>query len=444
MNRKVFSFVTAVVALMFALSALPATTPAHAAAADCTGGVWFATSGYGVGCITNDGIASFSQENSDIGSNFINDIAVCDNATYLVYGGGMNIVEGDKWSKVEAEFFTPNAIACDGKGGVWVAHYEGLSHYDGKSWTKIEATKLGTGENVSLVNDVAVDKDGTAWVVTSNSVAAVKSADDIKFWEDGKGFDDKLFFERVVVDSEGKVYAVHGSGVEVFDGKDWKNQKLDFITVQSAMLDKDSNLWIGTFSDGISMGKDGKWSTIKHDDGLSSDRVNALAQDDQGRVWAGTEYGLSVLDGDKWTAYFMNNSDLPDNDIKSITVAGKGPDKLPATVEKKPGSISGSVVDEKDPVADNPVELCSMSIGFSFTGKTPCEDNPYSELVNTDSDGNFTFKDIPVGRYSLITKGKEDKWVFPSNEFGGELKVEVKEGEETKLDNPININVKKD
>jgi signal transduction histidine kinase/ligand-binding sensor domain-containing protein len=60
----------------------------------------------------------------------------------------------------------------------------------------------------------------------------------------------------------------------------------------SLLRDRDGGLWIGTTDHGLIHSYKGKTSVFTHEDGLSSDHVNALFEDREGTIWAGTSDGL--------------------------------------------------------------------------------------------------------------------------------------------------------
>jgi streptogramin lyase len=58
---------------------------------------------------------------------------------------------------------------------------------------------------------------------------------------------------------------------------------------------------------------------------LSSDKVNAIREDQHGRLWVGTQNGLNLLDRNSGTAtIFTKDEGLPDNAIESILEDRRG------------------------------------------------------------------------------------------------------------------------
>jgi ligand-binding sensor domain-containing protein len=445
--KRVSTFTTVLVLLLMSVIAFVPTqgTAALPQAASCSPdeGVWIGTFGFGLNCLDEAGWHAFIQGKGSVGNNLVKTVVVCpDKRVWAAHALGLSVYDGKAWTEVKTvDFASAETLACGADGNIWMAHFKGLSRYDGKAWTKIEAEKLGTGKNVSLVKDVAVAADGKVWVMTSNSVAMV-DGENITIHENGKGFDKEIFFDALAVDSKGTVWAAHSQGVFTFDGKAWTDQKVASVSqAQAIVIDAKDQVWIGTYAKGISLfdGKD--WKTFDRKGGaLSSDQVRSLAVDGQGRVWAGTDYGLDVFDGTAWKTYFMHNSDLLDNSVYGIAILGNGP-KLPDPKEKKPGTVTGIIENGTDPVKGTQVELCGEAIGILFRGATPCEGQAYSQLATTDDKGMFTFKDVPVGRYTIVVQGvdAEKKWIRFS---GLDAKFEVKEGAATDLKDIDISNVK--
>jgi signal transduction histidine kinase/ligand-binding sensor domain-containing protein len=64
------------------------------------------------------------------------------------------------------------------------------------------------------------------------------------------------------------------------------------LTAKGVLRDRNGGLWIGTTAHGIVHSYQGRTSTFNHNDGLSSDEVNALFEDREGTIWIGTSDGL--------------------------------------------------------------------------------------------------------------------------------------------------------
>jgi hypothetical protein len=106
----------------------------------------------------------------------------------------------------------------------------------------------------------------------------------------------------------------------------------------------------------------------------------------------------------------MSNSPLLDDEIFSLAVAGDGP-RLPARQEKSPGTLTGRIVKNGDPLTGRSVQECVEFVGMIFTGKTPCDDQAFFRTVKTGSDGTFTFAGLPVSKYALTFQNADGKWL---------------------------------
>jgi signal transduction histidine kinase/ligand-binding sensor domain-containing protein/CheY-like chemotaxis protein len=60
------------------------------------------------------------------------------------------------------------------------------------------------------------------------------------------------------------------------------------------------------------------------DNGLPSQRINAIAQTADGYIWFGTYSGLARFDGVRFTVYYPNNSPLPRGEILALKAASDG------------------------------------------------------------------------------------------------------------------------
>jgi ligand-binding sensor domain-containing protein len=56
--------------------------------------------------------------------------------------------------------------------------------------------------------------------------------------------------------------------------------------------DRDGNVWMGTFGQGLLRLRHGRVERFTRRDGLSSDMINALSEDREGDLWVGTARGI--------------------------------------------------------------------------------------------------------------------------------------------------------
>jgi hypothetical protein len=275
-------------------------------------------------------------------------------------------------------------------------------------------------------NDIVTGSNGV-WATTTSSIVHFVVSN-VEIFENGKGLDQNYTFSDITVNGDGQPIALYTDGILTYDGTNWSSNQTPISVLEGVMVDGSGRVWVGSFSDGVAVLDGGNWTVYNTDSGLTSNNINALAADAQGRIWVGTEWGLNVLDGDQWSVYQMGNSDLLDNNIQQLSLIGDGP-ALPATVEKQPGSITGVLVNGRDPQPNLQVELCTSSVGGVFYGATPCEGQTGQMLTTTNDKGEFTFEGVPVGRYDL-TFETPDGWIYF---IGADSKVEVTEGAQNDL-----------
>ncbi|WP_115462169.1 adenylate/guanylate cyclase domain-containing protein [Winogradskyella aurantiaca] len=171
--------------------------------------------------------------------------------------------------EVEAEFSTVfqnysteegvavDLISCsfaDSKGNLWFGTFvAGLSKYNGKVFTRY-TTSHGLIDNE--ISQISEDQQGNIWIATSKGVS--------KF--DGAGF--------TTVYNESKVTHI--------------------------LQDRDGTFWFSTYKGLVHHTNNGNTLYTKNN-GLSSNRVHTLIQNESGELFIANENGISIYDGEKFT-----------------------------------------------------------------------------------------------------------------------------------------------
>lgn len=114
----------------------------------------------------------------------------------------------------------------------------------------------------------------------------------------------------VAADESGLVWVGTKDGAAVYDGRSWRVVPMppgcpsNYVT---CILPADSSdVWFGTGGGGVARRRpDSTWQTFGEADGLPSSRIRTIERivgaDGRATIWAGTEGGLAVLSGDRWS-----------------------------------------------------------------------------------------------------------------------------------------------
>jgi len=397
--------------------------------------------GSGVTCIENNEWVTYSKDGAGLGSDLVKDMAVCPGGELLVlHALGLDLFDGAQWRNYGQGWGYGNAkaIACAAGNDFWVAHYQGVSRFHDGTWQTypVKETLSTDPEAYELVDDIAIAPDGAVWVVLANGIA-VFAEGKWTAYEEGAGFSDKYFFERIAFDSRGDPWVISGSGLHHYKGLSWKFHPSQdfFLTPQSIAVDHQDRVWIGTLSGGLLLYENQSWLTFTpRNSALASYNVNTLAVDAAGRVWVGTAWGLHIADGDTWTTYHMSNSDLPDDNVVAIVVAGAEA-ALPAAQQKAPGALTGRLVTpDGAPLAETPVEVCVETIYGSRWRSTPCEEHPYMRNAVSNAGGDFTIEDLPAGFYNLAIQTGDTWLLYSSRSSGSSERFLIPAGETVDLE----------
>ena len=220
----------------------------------------------------------------------------------------------------------PNSIVRtikqDRKGTIWIASWEGIFKYDGKSFTNVT-------RNVSSARFFSVleDRKGNFWFASVGSGV---------YYYNGKSFKnyttkDGLANDRVTniyEDKTGIIWFGSEGGASSYDGKSFQNFKMSKASpvtegdsvhssayqhplpenswmhndVNAIIEDKTGKFWFATR--GHTFTYDGKtFTTITNKDGKPFTNVRSIIKDKKGDLWLGGADGLWHYDGKTFTNF---------------------------------------------------------------------------------------------------------------------------------------------
>jgi len=248
------------------------------------------------------------------------------------------------------------ALSFDKQKNLWLGtNGGGMLKYDGKKWVSYDK---GSGLVDEYVWSILFDPDGTQWIGTWYGVNKVsRSKWDTYTIKDGVANE---WVYVILSDRNGSKWFGTEGGVNRFDGRQWQTwthkdglgadqaliekelgHKVTILPsgqrhqghkiqegvynpdyVVCGLIDKQDNKWFGTWGGGLSR-FDGKfWKTYTMSDGLAGNTVHAIAMDQRGIFWIGTNKGVSRFDGKNFKNFGVRDG-LFAIPVYSITI---GPD----------------------------------------------------------------------------------------------------------------------
>ncbi|HEY2581093.1 MAG TPA: two-component regulator propeller domain-containing protein [Mucilaginibacter sp.] len=197
---------------------------------------------------------------------------------------------------------TVRTIKQDRKGNIWIAAFDGVFRYDGKSFTNV-TSKVSSARFFSLLED----RKGNFWFGSIGSGI---------YYYDGKSF--RNFTTRdglandgvtdIYEDKIGNIWFATGAGASRYDGKSFRN-----FTTKGGLSNNDTNwiiedktgrFWFGTRGDACVY--DGKTFTTLTHDGKPFTNVRSIIEDKKGNIWLGGSDGLWRYDGHTFTNFTKN------------------------------------------------------------------------------------------------------------------------------------------
>ena len=207
-------------------------------------------------------------------------------------------------------------IIQDRNGNIWIASWDGIFKYDGKSFTNI-TRKVSSARFFSVLED----SKGNFWFcsigsgvyyydgksfrnfttnagLAGNSVSCIYEDKTGNIWfgtEDGASRYDGKVFRNFKMKEEFTHNTTDSVHVSVVDNELWRHND-----VNSIIEDKTGKFWFGTR--GYAFVYDGKiFTTVINKDGRPFTNVRSIIEDRKGNIWLGGNDGLWRYDGNTFT-----------------------------------------------------------------------------------------------------------------------------------------------
>lgn len=217
----------------------------------------------------------------------------------------------------------------DADGVLWVGSANGLNRWNGTSFAKVDDPRLtgilsieqsrdralwfGTSKGVyrvsggkttafttaeglsnNTIRAIHEDRRGDVWIATDFGVNRIRPDGRIESFagRSGLGTD---YAMAIAESPDGRLWFATGAGLAEFDGQSFHLHSAPHDLPSNRLFalaaDSDGTIWVTTDGDGLVRYRNGKGTAITTQDGLASDKILSLVDDQKGNLWFGTVRG---------------------------------------------------------------------------------------------------------------------------------------------------------
>lgn len=291
--------------------------------------IWFGSYNKGVSVIDNNisRIESYKQNVNTVPGLLNNDVRgfaeTKDGKIWIATdGGGIcrfnlqkrsfdKVIQGNKGA-FRLTNNSEQSILSDKNNNLWIGSWGGGVDLLTSEGEFVQNFKLGTNQGTgnNRVRTLLEDKKGNIWAGTNGSGLFIysKISNQFEALEYENMLNQKSFINAMVADKRNNIWIGIQDGLvkltyNLQDNK-LEAQKitrniadLNNQTIVSLFIDSKENLWVGTAYRGLMMldlnGK--KHNIIKKENGLASDKVIGILEDNSGNIWLSTNAGISKI-----------------------------------------------------------------------------------------------------------------------------------------------------
>lgn len=276
---------------------------------------------------------------------------------------------------------------------IWVGDYEGNVSYIKEG--KILEISQNTVDNTGMIIDIFEDANLNVWVITMNGLFIIKDFHLLPFPNAINHLNADILCHYV--DHEGKIWlATNEQGIFLLD-KNSGEIRIDTIPknkVRSIIQDRNRNYWFASQEEGVSFFNGIQFVNITSENGLSSNTILSLLEDEDGKIIVGSyDGGVNIIDPVNWEISVLEST----QDFEFFQMAKRSDNTiLVNTLE------NGIIL-----INDNELSQLTKKNGLSDNSiKCIYQDNNENIWIGTQNGGISVYKNSVFERY--ITESEDE------------------------------------
>ena len=198
-----------------------------------------------------------------------------------------------------------NHILCiteNKDGDLWIGTNNGLNRFnltDNKFTRYFHDPNTKSSLSHSMISSLYHDTDNNLWVGTSNGLNVYNSANDSFTKIDIKGLFNNNPINAIAKHNDKLYIGTTTQGLVIYNirTKEYTSLNNQANNIRSVYIDKNENIWVGTFHQGLYMLKKGSNTPVFYSttNGLTNDNIRCITESPEGNIFVGTFNGLNII-----------------------------------------------------------------------------------------------------------------------------------------------------
>lgn len=229
----------------------------------------------------------------------------------------------DRSDAIPVSYHNVHCLLKEDDRYLWIGSFSGgITRYDLRTkqtvYLKCERGEIEATDIFAFMKD----RDGDIWIGTSDGLFVNRKGTGNRIENIRKQFISTRFIHCLACDHNGILWiGTRNNGIFRYDKytdklEEIPNQTSSQMFVTTLLVDKLGNVWAGTNNGGLRFfdHESGETVTYTTTDGLPSNSIKSIVQDNYGYLWLGTSSGLSCFDPDNMQFINYTVADgLPDH-----------------------------------------------------------------------------------------------------------------------------------